>query len=404
MPQAILQSSPDLAINLAKGQSSFIAGDTISGQVSRKSHLVDPGATVSIRLFGRAKLKIHFSGGMTHVEYISRFPFFGTSSEIQKLHRGPIHIPPNSAEPGSWPFAITLPSHPDAASLKRGNEGERTYLPLNDVHTHGLPPTFYVKASSVGRFIEGYVEYYLEATLAGSGKKYQATHPLCVRSISSRTPITNFKTTHRSELTQRVASPRLVSGPDSRISVGQKMKKILGSSQIPRYAFTLQLDFATVLQIGSPHTIPLQLTASSIWKETSETLRKAPEIVVKRFTLTLLSTTHCKSRRLADEVSETLRFTLAKYTSRKTRGGNALAMDTLVVPGDGVDPPIDLGAALGIKTPMTSSAASIYPTFTTYNMRNEHHLEWKLVLGIAGEVAEYEGRQPVTVIGPSDYS
>lgn len=407
MPQAILQKNSELAINLAK-ESSFIAGDTIFGQVTRKSHFVDPDASVSVRLFGRTKLKIHFSGGMTHTEYTSCFRFFENSDEAQTLYQGPINIPPNSPEHGSWPFSIALPSQANAASLKKGNETERSYLPLNDVSAQGLPPTFYVKASSIGRLIEGYVEYYLEATLVGRGKKYQSIHPLCVRSISYPTPITDFKTRHSSGLRQRVASPRLVSGIDSRISVGQKMKKILGSSQIPGYAFTLQLDFATVLQIGSPHTIPLQLGVRSIWKDTSESLQNMPpSIIVKQFTLTLLSTTYCTSKRLrGDELSATVPFTLARYTwSPKAQGGKALSsMETLIVPEDGVFPPIDLGAAIGIKTPMASREANIYPKFTTYNMRNEHHLEWKLTLRIAGEIAEYEGRQKVTVMGPSDHS
>jgi hypothetical protein len=418
MPQATLQSSPELAIVLDKG-TAFMGGETISGHVVRKSHFVDPKASVVIRLYGRTKVKIHFSKGMTHTDYRSCFNFFDGSSEVHKIHQGPIHIPPNNPEEGRWPFAIALPKQPNLASLRRDNEDERSYLPLSDVSSQELPPTFYVKATSYGRYVEAYVEYYLEATLLGSGKKrHQATQPLCVRPISSLIPITDFDTKHHSESRQRIVSQRLVPGmEDTKISVGQKMKKMLGSSQIPGYSFSLQLDFAAVLQMGNPSTIPLRLRANTMWKDTSEILQKMPQmILVMQFTLTLLSTTHYTSQRLkSDELQDTSKTILTNYNWKRSpkeayntnaaapeaQGDAPPSADILIVPQDSASPPIDLGIALGVRTPVSSRGAEIYPTFTTYNMKNEHHLEWKLVLTIAGEIAKYEGKQPVTVIGPS---
>ncbi|CAL5868292.1 uncharacterized protein PFLUO_LOCUS2516 [Penicillium psychrofluorescens] len=422
MPQATLQRSPELTIVLDKG-TTFRGGETIRGHVIRKSPFVDPDASILIRLYGRTKVKIRFNSGMTHREYRSCFNFFGGSSEFHKIHQGPIHIPPNSSENDRWPFAIALPKHPDLASLKRNNEDERSYLTLSDASSQGLPPTFYVRAHSVGRVVEGYVEYHLEATLLGSGKKNsgkqgnQATQPLCVRPISSPNPITDFDTKHHSEFRQRIVSQRLVLGVDSKIPVGQRIKKMLGSSQIPGYSFSLQLDFATILQIGNPSTIPLRLQVKTMWEDTSEILRKKPQmIVVKQFTLTLLSTTHYTSKRLRpDELKDTSSLILADYTRKQVHkeAYNASptpsgvkadvppSVDTLFVPQDNASPPIDLGIALGIQTPMSCKGAEIYPTFTTYNIKNEHHLEWKLDLSIAGEIAKYEGKQPVTVIGPS---
>lgn len=422
MPQAALQTSADLTIVLDKG-STFIGGETICGHVIRKSPFVDPDASVSVRLYGRTKVKIRFNSGMTHREYRSCFNFFEGSSEAHKIHQGPIHISPNNLENGRWPFAIALPKHPNPVSLRRDNKDERSYLPLSDASSQGLPPTFYVRAHSFGRVFEGYVEYYLEVTLLGSGKKnsgkqeYRATQPLCVRPVSSPIPITDFDIKHRSEFRQRIVSQRLVPGIDSKVSVGQKIKKMLGSSQIPGYSFSLQLDFAAVLQIGNPSTIPLRLRANTMWEDTSEILRKMlPMIIVKQFTLTLLSTTHYTSRRLRpDELQDTSSLILANYawkqglqeaynanaTPPKAQADAPRSADTLFVPQDSTSPPIDLGIVLGIQTPMTSRGAEIYPTFTTYNIKNEHHLEWKLALTVAGEIAKYEGKQPVTVIGPS---
>ncbi|KAJ6096851.1 hypothetical protein N7486_007597 [Penicillium sp. IBT 16267x] len=431
MPPATLQSSPELTIVLDKGTTTFTGGETICGHVLRKSPFVDPDTSVFVRLYGRTEVKMHFSGGLTHSQYRTCFNFFGGSSEAHKIHQGPIHIPPNSSEYGSWPFAIALPKHPNLASLRRDSEDERSYLPLSDVSSQGLPPTFCVEAKSIGRYIEGYVEYYLGATLRCSrkekfpliGKKkyqeFQATQPLCVQLISSPIPITDFGTKHRSEFRQRIVSQRLVTGMDSRLSAGQKKKKMLGSSQIPGYSFSLQLEFATVLQIGNPNTIPLRLRANTMWKDTSEILQTIlPMLLVKQFTLTLLSTTHYTSKRLRlnpDGLQDTSSLILAEYTWKQgpKKASNADATppkaqsdappsaDMLIVPQDSTSPPIDLGIALGIRTPTSSRGAEIYPTFTTCNIKNEHHIEWKLTLTAAGEIAKYRGKQPVTVIGPS---
>ncbi|KAJ5104286.1 hypothetical protein NUU61_001633 [Penicillium alfredii] len=407
MPQATLQSSPELTITLDK-ETTFTAGETICGRVIRKSHIVDPDASIIVRLYGRAEVKIHFAGGMTQQTWRSCFNLFGGSRDSVNIHQGPLHIPPNSPEYGSWPFAIILPTHPDPASLLRDNADERSYLPLGDVSSQALPPTFYVKATAIGRVVEGYVQYYLEATLLGSGKKkYQATQPFSVRPISSPGAITDFDTQHRSEFRRRIVSQRLVPGMDSKLSVGQQMKKFLGSSKVPGYSFSLQLDIATVLQIGNPHTIPLRLRIKPIWEDTSEILNNVPQtILVKQFTLRLVLTTHYTSKRLrAKELQDTSSLLLANHTSKQSLKdahiGAPTTADILMVPQDDASPPLDLGIALGIRASKGSQGEEIYPTFTTYNMKNEHHLEWELELALAGEVSKHDGKQQVTVMGPS---
>ncbi|KAJ5612212.1 hypothetical protein N7510_005406 [Penicillium lagena] len=408
MPPAILRSSPELKIVLENG-TTYMSGETICGHVLRKSPSVDPDTSIFVRLHGRTEVKIS-SGGMTQQMIRSCFNFFDGSSEALQIHQGPIHIPPNSSEYGRWPFAIILPKHPNLASLKRNNEDEKSFLPLSDVSSQGLPPTFWVKDRKGGRHTEGFVEYYLEATMCCSSKQkdpfgkkkhkeFQAIQPLYVQSNSS--PIPNaLNTKHRSEF-------RL----DFRPSIGQTMKKMLGSSQSPGYSFSLKWDFATDLQIGSPTTIPLRLQANTIWKDTSEVRQTMPPtILVKQFTLALISTVHCNCKQLKfhpDGIRANSSLILAEYTWSKANGTPPKAQshappgaDMLIVPQNSTSV-IDLGSALGIRTPTSSRGAEIYPTFTTYNIKNEHHIEWELTLTAAGEVAKCGGYQPVTVIGPS---
>ncbi|KAJ5986984.1 hypothetical protein N7451_011349 [Penicillium sp. IBT 35674x] len=97
-----------------------------------------------------------------------------------------------------------------------------------------------MRVASFGRFIDAYFEHYLEATLArNSGSKN-----LHCFLISSPTPITDFETKRYPEYEERIVSQRLVMGKDFRHSIGQKWERLLGSSQIPRYSFSLELDFA----------------------------------------------------------------------------------------------------------------------------------------------------------------
>ena len=416
--QKSLQSSSELKIVL-DSETSLIGGETICGHVLRNSPCLDQHTTIFVRLYGRTEVRIA-SGGMGAQMLSSCFNLF---EDVLKVHEGPVQILPNSTEPGIWPFAITLPKHPNLASLKRNNEDEKSYLPLVDVPSQGLPPTFFTKDVKAGRHTTGCVQYYLEATMCCSNKQkksltgnksnkdFQAIQPLNVQSNSSSIQITDFDTKHRPQPVQKIASQSLVAGVGSRLSVAQQMKKMLNSSQVPSYSFSLQLDFATVLQIGNPIPIPLRLKANTIWKDTSEILQATlPMILVKQFTLTLRSLTLCNSKKLKFH-SEGIRcegspLVLVDYTSKldskSTSNTNATSpSDMLIVPQDSTCPPFDLGIALRIKSPRISRGSNVNPTFITCNIKHTHSLEWKLALIVGGETIKYAGEQPVTVIGPT---
>ncbi|KAJ5578012.1 uncharacterized protein N7459_006976 [Penicillium hispanicum] len=421
MPPATMLSSPELAIVLEKsGATSFTGGETIRGYVLRKSHFVDPDASVAVRLYGRAKVRIFVSRGMSHTTYRSRFNFFedGDNAFKYQIHQGPIHIPPDGSQDGKWPFAITLPEHPRLASLRRENHNERTYLPLSNAASHGLPPTFDEKVHTPGLSVQLYVEYHLEATLLTSGKKsHRAVRPFGVRPTTSRSVVAAGETKRHSGPRRRIFSQRLVARPesDAKLSVGQRLKKILGSSELPCYTFSLQFDVATTLQVGNPQPIPLRVQVTPEWNDTSEVLQTGtpPMILVKSFTLVLVSTTHYTSKALRSggERSGTSSLTLAKYNREipkklqrvDTAGLDAPpSIDQLIVPQESAEQPLDLGIALGVRT--SQPPIRIFPNFTTYNIKHEHHLKWELVLIVAGDSVKYEGKQPITVLGPSPKS
>ncbi|KAJ5091772.1 hypothetical protein NUU61_006642 [Penicillium alfredii] len=430
MPPTSLESSPKLKIVL-ETSNHFTPGDIIRGHVLRQSPIVDPNASVSLRLCARTR-SYTAVGGMGRQEFASTFKLLDSLREVLEIHQGPIHIPPNSTDNnhGRWPFAITLPKHPDLASLKKDNEDEKTFLPFEEIASQDLPPSLSVKTGRTSPYTEAFVEYYLEATMRCTGsqkhtlgsrrnhRELQAILPLQISPNLPSISSTNCSTQHRSEPKQRLVSQRLVLGVDSRLGIGQHLRKMIKSSQVPEYSFSLQLDFATLLQIGNPNPIPLQLRANTIWADTSDILQPIlPTILVKQFNLTLLSNALCTSKRFKNmRVSGLEGFSvkstsiLADYTSTLgpkpvsyANGTSPKAQSNipLMVPQD--DPtPLDLGIALGIRSPKSSAETNAYPTFTTCNIQATHAIEWNITLSIAGETMKYQGQQPVTVMGPSN--
>lgn len=427
MPPVTLKSSSDLEIVLEA--TTYTPGATIVGYVLRKSPAVDPNTSLSICLYGRTQVWIA-TGGMGTQQYRSRFSLFDSSRQVLHIHQGPIHIPPNSSdnEHGRWPFVITLPTHPELTTVTRDNEKERTFVPFDQMASQELPPSIAVKEKIAGRYTEGFVEYFLEATMRCSrnqkdtlvsrkkNQEFQAILPLHIQPDVSSIPLSDFSPAHRSEPKQRLVSQRLVTGGDARLGVGQHLQKMFKSSQVPSYSFALELDFATLLQIGNPNPIPLCLRATTIWPETTDALHQSPPtILVKQFSLNLKSTAVCtckwfdKRRARTEGISVVSSVSLADYTSPlgtqsaslpQTSPAKTRSNMPLIVPQD--DPTaLDLGAALGIRSPKRSGWSNLYPTFTTCNIRATHAIEWKITLSIAGETVKYQGEQPVTLMSPS---
>lgn len=434
MPQAVLRSSHDIAIVLDR-LTAFMSGDTVSGHVVRKAHLVDGKAKVVVRLFGRAKILIRVNHGMSSSVHRIRFNFFPVNT-AQTIYHGPIHIPPDGSTPGEWPFAMTLPNRPDLVSLKRDDPGAKTFVPLDQVAAQPLPASFCSRGGSP----QAYVEYYLEATLQGSGSNNrqpsQAIFPITVRPVSSPNLIADYALKKYSGGSRHtVVSQRLVPGMENvKLSFGQKAKKTLLFSQVPAFAFSVELEVPSLLQIGHADTIPFGVRVNPLWNQTSEILQNTSQMItIKHFTLKLQATTCYTSKVLgSDGLDHKTSVTLRAYNRRPaqmpaTPAGSGAAVnsgdtkvgeagadqtppdaDTLIVPIASGSQTLDIGKALGIKVKARGCkvAASfgdddIYPTFTTCNIKHEHHLKWQLALSIAEETVKCEGKRPVKLLGPS---
>ncbi|KIM92569.1 hypothetical protein OIDMADRAFT_139473, partial [Oidiodendron maius Zn] len=294
-------------------------------------------------------------------------------------------------------FAVTIPNHPLVESLKRSSDRQEVSLPLEDASLHDLPPTFLCKGRRLGVSALAYVEFYLEATMQGSSNKTStAVKPVMVGLVSSPFPITDFK--HEKHFTrQKISSQCLLPGMEGvRLSLGQKMKKMISSAEVPQFSFDIQYDSLSVLQIGNPHSVLFQLRANPISKHTSTILNDKPQIIsIEKFSLVLTSISQFKYRYIGPR--------------EKPAGANTGARlkqeyqpDSFNVPTELESAPLDLGREFGLNCPSRSGRTDVFPTFTTYNMRNKHYLECELVLTVAGEEVTCKMQHPVTILGPSN--
>ncbi|KYK54238.1 hypothetical protein DCS_06195 [Drechmeria coniospora] len=398
MPERTEVATARLAIHLAAPPNwSFVGGDTIIGTVVRQSHLVCADATVAIKLVGRAKSKIVVHQNNNRYEYRGRFHFFGgaAAADVERtIHRGPIHVPPGG-DALAWPFSIKIPTSPMMSPVS-GSMRRCSLLPMTaeDLARHMLPGTFRSEGTGFSRRSECYVEYYLEASLHrghgrghGSSAEVMATLPVLMRHPSTDQPVTNHRLLRKS-WPRTVQSHRLLPGQESgQLSFKQKSQKFFGSSKVPRLDFDLQVTVPQIVQLDHPVTIPIQLLAipkAGTSAGSVELNHVTHQVTLSSIKLTLRSTTTAiapgtwPSRSHRDERSVSRDLGLERATQRPE--------EPIVVPFGPGDGPID----------------TIYPSFTTYNVKHTNSWKWTVVYSVAGETMKLLFDMPVTILPPPE--
>ncbi|CVL02486.1 uncharacterized protein FMAN_00015 [Fusarium mangiferae] len=407
MPQTGPSMSSALGIRLEGNQNSYSPGDTIIGCVYRQSPIVSPDSSVTISLSGRAKSKIVIHRAETNnaASYRGRFNLIPESACSQKIFQGPLHIESGGDEQ-TWPFAITLPKHVDPKDLQGGRQ-EHSYLPLGATD-HVLPSTYTLRA--LGE-TEGFVEYFVKATLRVTGKGHidttEAVLPFNVINLSPDPPIADFGL-KGSRSRQTMSSYRLVPGMENvKLSFSQKIKQSFSASSVPEFAYNLLVDVPTVIQLENPTPIPFKLRVVPDLSATSEILKEIPQKVK------LISV----SMRIVSSTEVICEGTLFSQTNEKREEIDLCVesalnriQDDIYIPCTDEGPPLDIGAMLGLRleqlrpgTPhRPSNLVKLNPTFATYNIRLSHRLTWKVIGTIAGERFSALGAVPIRILMPSD--
>ncbi|KAH8883135.1 hypothetical protein GQ53DRAFT_584156, partial [Thozetella sp. PMI_491] len=401
MPQTGKLGGLPLRIDLIDPPFHYCAGDVIIGTVSRKAHVVSPRGWVTINLLGRAKTKLERRSGKHTHTFRGRFHFFDMNQMKQKIHDGPLHVPPGG-EPVSWPFSITIPTHANPRSVRSGNGPDNSYLSIepNDIANHQLPSTFAASYYGFGPDFEGYVEYYLEAELRLEGHSHvdKATYPIFFRAPSTLTPISNFE--RRSAVANAtVSSLHMVPGMEAaELSFKQKAQTFFGSTKIPNFSFTSEFSSPTMIQLGHPLPVPFLLRVKPRPDQTSDIIRDVLQTVylesmrmeIKSRTDVMTPSHGFSSNHTTTHVEDTDLAFASFFNRLKARGPIVVPQgadaDFLNI-GEHLELQIfaDKVKVLGQVVTKFLGVKKLYPNFKTYNIKHSHFIEWEVILKIADQ-------------------
>lgn len=429
MARTLACNSPDLSIHLDLAES-FRPGQRIAGYVSRISPWVDTETSICIILHGRCSTKFFCSD---YASCFSRLDLF--CQDENQIFNGALHIQRSYPDERKWRFEIDIPRHFDPTFLRSHPFGKASYIPLSYAQFHMLPPSFDLDNATTGLCPTfALVEYYLEATMTNSdaSKLVVARFPVHIRCESSPFPITDFDVKLISRHSYTVTSPRLTPGMENaKVSTKQQIAKILGVSGAPRLTFCLETSIASVLQNGSPYSIPLEIRAIPQWPDTSKAIVNFPQAIsIKSFVLAIRSITstiafttgaigaaevvredHFKRSTILAEypMPENKRQMVddrfqSELRSESTPLNKYLSNDgiPLGLTIDDNSSTLNLGDLLGLKLEYDQYRISEVPTFITPNIKREYQLEWKIGLEVGGEMLRVEGKHPVLIMEEAD--
>ena len=304
MPLAVIEASPDLAIELDVPNREYNPGETITGRVLRRSHVVSSEALVSIKLYGRTKVRVDYTtnsgNGSQHHTVRTRFDLLGSGPAFNRtIFKGPIHIPPDGSRAESWPFSLSLPTGPvNPQTIREGAKKKQKYSflpidPAEQITSHQLPFTFYSKVGSFwANGIEGYVEYVLQAEFFEQHTSRFSSTPSAKKTASAVLPVTirpppippllpHEWSLNRFIKRQGVRTQRLIPAfaeGDVELSFKQKTLKLFHSSKVPKYSFDVLVLSPGVIQLGSVDPVPFRVAAVPKFGAADETSEEVREL------------------------------------------------------------------------------------------------------------------------------
>lgn len=237
----------------------FAGGDTIIGQVVRRSPVVATDATLSLVLLGRVKTKIT-SGDHSYYDSweLLEIP--------QELFRGPLHLSQDSSDPLSWEFEVEIPTGPDP-SVASGHSQKESFLSIDKdaIASHTLPATVSVdNGVPYGAcFAEGVVVYCLHATLRHTRDSLitvdEAFTPIILRHPKPETPLTEHQLQRR-VAAKAIRTQRLLPGMEhADLTFRQRAQKAFHSSKVPELRFDVEMTMPRAVQLDNPLGVPLTL-------------------------------------------------------------------------------------------------------------------------------------------------
>jgi hypothetical protein len=287
-----------------------------------------------------------------------------------------------------------------------GNVERNSYQPLHEgaIAASSLPSSFMFAGHRGRTRFHGFVEYYLEAEFWQENKPSPtiATLPLDVRAPSIPYPLVDFDMKSRT-FPSCIKTQRLIPGmEDAELSIRQRAQKLFGSSKVPQYSFSVQVECPAVIQLENPNPIPFKIRVISDRQRTSDIITDVPKSMALgslKIELKAVTSVICERKHTADGIEM---FSIVDAGT---------LLNPISVPSGLEAEALDLGAILELSLHsdhvnargkrLRQFGSLVYPNFLTYNIKRSHQLKWEFRLSVVGESVKISGEQLVSVLAAS---
>ncbi|CEJ81528.1 hypothetical protein VHEMI01649 [[Torrubiella] hemipterigena] len=389
-----------LNVNIPQGVT-FHPGELITGNVLRPSYISSPNATVTIKLQGRTKAKVEkheYRGGKRlHVVYYrSRFQLFEVNPNEtgRTLHQGPLHIETYNDLSRAWNFSIQIPFF-TGLDLSSPYNSESTYVDMSPeaVAKHPLPPTFHPL------HVNGFVEYYLEATLhyvndKGTPQTDKSILVVPMGMARLPAPIFDWKPKLETESAQAVSYFLVPGTQKEKMGFRQKTKQFFQTTSVPTLKYKVAVSTPSVIQLNHADCLPIYIKLTSDLEGSTDALRKLPfKAVITHMEIVAKHKTAIKGEGMnyisgegkieedtepvelgLEKVWATLREPIEVQVAPTASSVNLSAKLDLRLRHDG----LYMGA-----TKVSDLKRDLVPSFKTYNITHEYifhyTIKWKIV-------------------------
>ncbi|KOS17369.1 hypothetical protein ESCO_006455 [Escovopsis weberi] len=388
-----------------RGTSSvFYPGSKICGEVIRIAPIQDRHTTLTIRFFGRARVRLRDWKSPRICGRKTLFNLLGENEREILLHSDAIDIGNGGPMALSWAYAFDIPDTSQVVAELRSIRQKDMFVR----HASGnlLPPSFSRRIHGPLAGSAAIVEYWLEAVMASSdGREVRATRPIRVGFFPTRIPKHHLEQDcpiHGIDGT--VASYRLLVGAeDARLTVGQSLRMALVPLVVPRFEFILYVKVPLVAQAGNINFVPFTLVPYG------DSIRSAVKLGRGKRKYRY---TYSYSDFYVDE----LEVAIEEATEMLAEGIDGVYTDTDVqkhvichykhswrtptytyLGFAESGKALRVGELLKIRIP---AMRGLHPDFATYNIRVRHQFCWDLVLSCVGKKVRVKGKTDIQMLGP----
>ncbi|KAJ5784647.1 uncharacterized protein N7503_009859 [Penicillium pulvis] len=411
-----------LRIDLAAPEGwTFAPGDTVIGDVVRRSPI--DTANADLKVFLRGRIQTSKSGAGTSGSLPTDPAGAGTQSVASEqillakhypIFQGPLQIS-EGENPVSWSFTTEITPDPP-----------RRIFGKYDVSYDYLPGTINTISRSGLATSTAWIDYFLEAELrylqkGDSGRdierKHTAIYPITLR----HQPLQEFDEFGITQQTfqRKVRSHRLL--PDvghSNLSMKQRAQQRFGSSKVPELFFQMEIYTPSTIQLDNPAFLPLNLIIVQ-GTETSKEIKNVHRTAwITSMSLSIETCTFVKYHGASLEAGYNQPSNSARSIPAKSVGGHSSIQDLHlkdavrrmddfpweIAMGEGT---VDIGSVLqmvlhtdglSIAGRRLEKVQPITPSFDVYNLRIINWLKMDVSVTVADETCILSTRTPVTIL------